>query len=249
MTALPRRTIELARAFAVVADDYDLGRPGYAPGVLDVLRERAGVEPGRTILDLAAGTGRLTRLLTGAGLDVVAVEPLAGLRERVDAGRVLDGTAESIPLEDASADAAVVADAWHWFDGPRAADELARVVKPGGGVALLWQMPDEAGQAAWRSRVGELLDPLMAGHPGFTADQGRGALARHPAFGPLRRDVVASTWEPAPETFLAYLMSSSFVGVLAEAERAALRRELAAALPDEPLRLGFETRIWTTRRR
>jgi SAM-dependent methyltransferase len=243
------RIEQLARAFAEVADDYERGRPEYPPAVLDVLRERVGLGAGSAVLDLAAGTGKLTRLLTSSGARVIAVEPLAELRARIAGATPLEGTAEAIPLADGTVDVAVAGDAWHWFDGERAAAELARVVRPGGGVALLWQAPvGGTPKDAWSARVGELLGPLTHGHPGFTSDQGRGALEDHPAFDALAETSVPFTWAPSAQTYLAYLMSSSFVAALEAAERAALRERLAEALP-ESLEIPDATRVHAARRR
>ena len=77
----------------------------------------------------------------------------------------LDGTAEEIPLDDASVDAATIADAWHWFDRARASAELARVVRPGGVVAILWQYPGREGLAPWSHDLGRILLPLRGDHP------------------------------------------------------------------------------------
>jgi SAM-dependent methyltransferase len=249
--SLPPRTRELAASFARVADEYDAGRPPYPVGVLDVLADRVGLSPTSVVLDLAAGTGRLTSVLTESGARVVAVEPLAELRSRIRGADPLDGTAEAIPLDDASVDVVTVGDAWHWFDGDAAAAEVARVLRPGGGIALLWQSPSPTSPAPWHDRIGEVFGPLIVDHPGFTEDQGRGALDRHEAFGPLREDSVPYEWTVSPGTYLAYLMSASFVASLPEERRPAVRADLKAALPmaEATLTLRFETRIWTARRR
>src|SRR4051812_22493597 len=110
----------LAARFAEVAEAYERGRPEYAPAVVGAIAAELGVPPGAPVLDLAAGTGKLTRALLSTGLDVVAVEPQSALREvlatRVGVERVRDGVAESIPLPDASVVAVTVADSFHWFD-------------------------------------------------------------------------------------------------------------------------------------
>jgi ubiquinone/menaquinone biosynthesis C-methylase UbiE len=133
---------ELAFSFGRIAAEYDDVRPDYAPESLDRAEEVLGLEAGSRVVDLAAGSGKLTRALVPRFAEVVAVEPndeMRGVLAGRSAGvRVLAGTAERMPLPDAFADAVFVGDAFHWFDGPAAVDELARVVRPGGGVALLW---------------------------------------------------------------------------------------------------------------
>ena len=104
------------------ADDYEKGRPGFAPEVFELLGRELGIGAGRRVCDLAAGTGKFTRGLIGLGADVVAVEPVEGMRRQFGAAlpdvELLDGTAEAIPLADESVDAFTVAQAFHWFDPP-----------------------------------------------------------------------------------------------------------------------------------
>ena len=136
----------LAQKFAQVADAYERGRPEYAPAVIGAIAAELGLAPGDPVLDLAAGTGKLTRALVAYGFEVTAVEPLAPMRavlsERVPAAAVRGGVAEAIPLEDRSVAAVMVADAFHWFDRPRALAEIRRVLARGGAVALLNTVPD-----------------------------------------------------------------------------------------------------------
>jgi len=133
---------ELAFSFGRIAAEYDDVRPDYAPESLDRAEEVLGLEAGSRVVDLAAGSGKLTRALVPRFAEVVAVEPndeMRGVLAGRSAGvRVLAGTAERMPLPDACAEAVFVGDAFHWFDGPAAVAELGRVVRPGGGVALLW---------------------------------------------------------------------------------------------------------------
>ena len=132
-----------AVAFGAAAADYERARPTYPPAVVDAL----ALAPGARVCDLAAGTGKFTRLLVTRGYDVVAVEPVGGMREQlaevlpdVD---VLDGTAESIPLPDGSVDAVTVAQAFHWFRFDEATAEIARVLRPGGRLAIAFNERDE----------------------------------------------------------------------------------------------------------
>ncbi len=135
---------EQAISFDRVAAAYQRARPTYPRAAVDWVLERA---PGRRVIDLAAGTGKLTQVLVAAGADVVAVEPLANMRAQLAAAlpsvEALDGTAERIPLPDASADAVFVGQAFHWFDAGPALDEIARVLVPGGVLGLLWNLRDD----------------------------------------------------------------------------------------------------------
>jgi SAM-dependent methyltransferase len=136
-----------AEAFGSAAADYERARPSYPPGAIDVLRRDIGVGPGVRVLDLAAGTGKLTRLLVGTGADVIAVEPVEGMRHQLSEVLpeidVFDGTAETIPLDDASVDVVTVAQAFHWFQYDEALAEIKRVLKPGGWLVILFNRRDE----------------------------------------------------------------------------------------------------------
>ncbi len=134
-------------SFETVAEVYERGRPPYADDAIAWIAERLGIGPGRRVLDLAAGTGKLARQLLPLGAKVVAVEPgdqMRGMLERVLPDvEALAGWAEAIPLPDASVDAATVGQAFHWFRTHEALVELHRVIRPGGGIALLWNLWDE----------------------------------------------------------------------------------------------------------
>ena len=129
--------------------------PSYPPEAIDWL-----LPPGaREVLDLGAGTGKLTTRLVERGLDVVAVDPIAEMLEVLRASlpetRALLGTAEEIPLEDNSVDAVLVAQAWHWVDPARAIPEVARVLRPGGRLGLVWNTRDE--RLGWVRELGEII--------------------------------------------------------------------------------------------
>ncbi|HEX3737962.1 MAG TPA: class I SAM-dependent methyltransferase [Solirubrobacterales bacterium] len=144
-----------ARSFGAAADLYERARPGYPDAAVDWLVP----EGARTVLDLGAGTGKLTRSLATRGLDVVAVEPLTEMRTTLawalPGVRTLEGTAEAIPLEDSSVDVITVAQAWHWVDPGRATAEAARVLRPGGALSLIWNRRDE--RVDWVARLGEVM--------------------------------------------------------------------------------------------
>jgi SAM-dependent methyltransferase len=172
-----------AASFAAVADAYERARPEYPRAAVEWL-----VEDARVVVDLGAGTGKLTRGLTALGRDVVAVEPLpamaARLRQALPAARVLSGSAEAIPLGDGSADAVVAGQAFHWFDPIRALPEIARVLRPGGALGLVWNTRDDAepwvarlsvaiGSEAWQAEPDEAIE--ASGRFGTV----RGATFRH----------------------------------------------------------------------
>lgn len=215
----------LAEQFASAADAYERGRPEYAPAVVGALAAELGLAPGAPVLDLAAGTGKLTRALVAGGLEVVAVEPQASLRERlaaaVGAERVRDGLAEAIPLPDSSVDAVTVADAFHWFDHAAALAEIKRVLRPGGGLAVLFTAPDWTG-ASWAHELGTLIQRLRPEHPYFDGPPWQQAV-RDAGVWTEPREVRVTTSQPTdPARIVAYVASMSFVAGMPDAQRAEL---------------------------
>jgi len=148
-----------ARGFQAGAAAYELARPGYPDDAIDVLRVELGIAEGTRVCDLAAGTGKLTRRLMEVGASVVAVEPVEAMRAQLQLAvpgvEAVDGHAESLPLPDASVDLVTVAQAFHWFEAPAALTEIARILRPGGGLALLWNERDEA--TAWVAEMSRLI--------------------------------------------------------------------------------------------
>jgi SAM-dependent methyltransferase len=153
------RIRDAAQGFDSTADAYERARPSYPAEAVAHVVGHGRIGPGRRVLDLAAGTGKLTRLLVPSGAEVVAVEPVAGMRDRLVAARpgveVLDGTAEVLPLPAASVDVVTVAQAIHWFDAAAAHAEIGRVLRPGGHLFLLWNTRDRAHD--WVRAFGDLL--------------------------------------------------------------------------------------------
>ena len=143
-----------ATGFARSVEAYERARPEYPPEAIAWLAQELDLRPGRTVVDLAAGSGKLTRPLAALGCEVIAIEPVAEMRAAIGpTARALDGTAEAMPLPDDSADAVTVGQAFHWFDGPRALAEIERVLRPGGALALVWnRRPSESLGAARRDQ-------------------------------------------------------------------------------------------------
>src|SRR5690349_15856214 len=134
------------RGFAAAADVYEEGRPGYPSEAIEWLTAELELRPGSTVVDLAAGTGKLTRLLVPTGATLIAVEPVdemrGALRRTLPEADARAGTAERTGLPASSADAVTVAQAFHWFDAPRALAEIHRLLRPTGHLALVWNIRD-----------------------------------------------------------------------------------------------------------
>jgi SAM-dependent methyltransferase len=233
-------------AFDAVAVDYDRGRPGWPAAMLE------GIEAD-DVLDLAAGTGKLTRLLLDRYRHVVAVEPLAGMRAllppRAD---VMEGSAEDVPLPDRSVDAAFIAEAFHWFDSNAAVRELGRVLRPAGTVLIcfnLWRGPYEPRIG---KRAARLLEECWAqlpppGGPKVQSGEWKLGFLGKP-FAPLAARSYDHEMETDRDGVAAYYSSTSSTAQLPPAERDHLRAELVDALADVRYRLPLTTQVYTTQR-
>jgi SAM-dependent methyltransferase len=249
---------DLAGSFGSVADAYERGRPRYDSNVIEVVGQAAG---GPRILDVGAGTGRLSAPLLQAGYDVVAVEPLDGMRAilagHIGPERARDGRAEQLPLADASVDGAVCSDAWHWFDGARAADELARVVKPGGGVVICISLSGEDDSEAdppWAQELNRLWDELTAAvdHPYVHGSRRPDGLEGHTAFEEMQVRNVPFVHHTDRERIVAHFASMSFVSSLPDDRRAEVLGEIDAVLGRhavDRVDVPYRAELWITRRR
>lgn len=213
-----------ATGFARSADAYERGRPGYPDDAVDRL---VAALPGRRVVDLAAGTGKLTRALCARGCDVVAVEPVAEMRAAIaPPARAVEGTAEAIGLPTGSADGVTVAQAFHWFDGPRALAEIHRVLRPGGVLALIWnrrRMEDEI-----HERLEAILGPHRGRVPAHRHDSWRAALAASPHFGPVSEEEFVNEQVLDADGLADRFGSVSFVASMQDDERDALLGDVRA---------------------
>ncbi len=242
----------LARNFAGVADAYERGRPEYPPAAIGALAAELGLAPGARVLDLAAGTGKLTRALLAAGLDVLAVEPQAPLREMliasVGAERVMDGLAEEIPLPDGSVDAVTVADAIHWFDHAASLAEMHRVLRRGhGGLAVLTTMPDWSG-ASWASELGEVMRELRPEHPQFEGPPWQDAVRASGAWSEPRQIRITASRPTDVERLRDHIESFSWIAAMPQADRAATlaRVETIMRAGQTPSEMPFHVAIGLT---
>ncbi len=210
-----------ARGFSFAAEAYEESRPTYPPAAVARLARELRLGPGRLVLDLAAGTGKLTALLVGTGAAVVAVEPVAEMRavlERALPGvRALPGTAEAIPLATGSVDAVTVGQAFHWFRGDEALAEIHRVLRPGGGIGLLWNARDTS--VCWVARLTEIMEPHRGEAPSHLSDARLEAFERTTFFGPVGHAESRHVHRLTPDGVVARVASVSFVAALPEPER------------------------------
>ena len=231
-----------SRSFEEISELYERVRPSYPDEAVDWLVDRLNVDVGSTVLDLGAGTGKLTRLFVGRVARVVAVEPgpemLATLRRVVPEAEALLGAAEAMPVEDDSADAVVCGQSFHWFRRDEAVREISRVLRPGGGLGLIWNARDPGDPL--QAEVTQLLEPFVP--------QGREALpttaARFvaEAFGDLLTAEFRFEQELDADALVGRILSISFVAAADEQGRLELQHRLRAMAEAHGGRVRFRYR-------
>jgi SAM-dependent methyltransferase len=232
---------ELRLSFGNVAETYDRVRPSYSKTLLDRAQQALELESSARVLDLAAGTGRLTRELRGRFADVVAVEP--DQRMRALHGSALAGSAEEIPLEDGSVDAVFVGEAFHWFDPAAAIPEVARVLRPRGGLAIVsthwWETEPPLPDAALEPLSEPYQRSLAARRPPWDA-----AFAESP-FEPLQQERDEEAITVGPDKLLSLYSTTSSLALLPTEERDALFARVRPLLAESYLLPLKHELTWT----
>jgi SAM-dependent methyltransferase len=243
----------LAQGFDAIADTYERGRPAYPPAVIDRLAAELQVEPGDRVLDLAAGTGKLTKALLAFGLNAVAVEPQQSLRrlleDTIGVGHALEGTAEAIPLEDGSVAAVTVADAFHWFEPAGALAEIARVLRPGGGLALLACAVDWGG-TSWAHEVGTVIAALRPEHPLFDGPAWQDSVRAAGGWTEPREIQLTFLEQTDAERVIDYIASMSWMAALPRERRTDTLAHVGAIIraSETPSELPVHVRVGLTAR-
>jgi MOSC domain-containing protein YiiM/SAM-dependent methyltransferase len=232
--------VAASRGFSAGVEAYERARPSYPPEAVETIVETLGLAPGRTLLELGAGTGKLTRLLAPTGARILAVEPVEAMRAKlldvVPGVELVDGTAEAIALPNASVDAVVVAQAFHWFDAIRALSEMHRVLRPGGRIALVFNRRDES--VAWVEGLGEAIRRISTGEPQVWGGDWNDALDRCALFGPWRSEVSRQVQRLTLDGVMDRVASVSYVAAAAPEVREGVLDEVRALLASDPLTAG-----------
>ncbi len=240
-------SIDPAISFDRAAEAYEAHRPTYPDAVLDLLP----LDSGATVLDLGAGTGKLTRVLARRYAHVIAVEPLDGMRsileQVVPEADSHGGKAEAIPAADASVDGVFAGQSFHWFRNDEAVAEIARVLRPGGVFCALWNSNREPSPLPkdYRDYIAVLHAPRLAAvQSGPTLQE---VLGRGP-FGPVQEAIVEHEQTQDREGVLGYASSVSWIASLADDERAQVMGRLDELLPKGPFTFPLKTEVfWAVR--
>lgn len=227
---------ESSRGYETGAGVYVEGRPGYPLEAGAWLREVVGVGPGRRTLEVGAGTGKFMPLLQACGGDLVAVEPIAAMREELTraypAVEVLAGSADAIPLPDASVDAVVCAQAFHWFATAAAVQEMRRVLAPGGVLGLIWNGRDES--VPWVAALSDITNAYEGDTPRYRTGAWRQAFPA-PGFAILGECHAHNAHIGGPEQVLVKrTLSVSFIAALPPDQRQAVERDVRALIARTP---------------
>jgi SAM-dependent methyltransferase len=237
--------------YAVAGRDYEQARPVYPDAAIDLLCAELRLGAASVVVELGAGTGKLTRMLVPRVGTLVATEPVEAMRAEL-AGAVstplLAAAAEAVPLKPSCVDAVVAATAFHWFRGREALAEVERVLRPGGGLGLLWNNPDR--DTNWVRRVWELVDQHRGDTPGNLDLRWQNVFVTATGLTPLERRVFRHAVEVDVETLVRRVASISFIAALPTVDREALLARVRSVVAGRGrFELPYRTELYWCRRR
>lgn len=243
-----------ARGFGATADLYEARRPTYPDQAIGWLTDGLGIQQSSTVVDLGAGTGKLTRQIAAKGPQVIALEPLVAMCSqfsKVLSVPLVRAVAEAIPLRSGSVDAVLVGQAFHWFDAEKALGEIHRVLRPGGGLGLIWNMRDE--RTAWVASLGDIR--RRYGDIRYDSGLWREEFGASDSFTPLVERQFSHDQVLDPDGVVELMASRSFIAALDDDENRVVRDEIRHLLAEHPetagrraLVLPYRTDAYWTRR-
>jgi SAM-dependent methyltransferase len=247
-----------AQGFQAGTEAYERGRPDFPAETVEFLIHSLNITKDSHVLDLAAGTGKLTRRLVPTGAKLTAVEPVEGMRRKfstlLPGVEILEGTAEAIPLADGQVDAVVVAQAFHWFNGPRALEEIHRVLKPGGRLGLVWNVRDES--VDWIGQLSRIINAHEEDTPRYKTFEWKKAFENTPLFTPLENRSFRQIQIGDVEMVVDRAVSVSFIAALPEAARQKVVQEVKNLLSThlqtrgrEEFEISYGTEVYGCSRR
>lgn len=245
------------RGYTTASDNYQRGRPEYPEALAGWLGGVLGVTPGSRVVDLGAGTGKFTKLLARTGAAVTAVEPVDAMRARLAESlpgvTALAGTAEAMPLDEASVDVVICAQAFHWFANPQALTEMHRVLRPGGRLGMVWNVRDESRD--WVAAITEIITPYEGDAPRFYTGKWKRPFEGQSLFGPLTRTVFPHSHVGSfDQVVIDRILSVSFIAALPPAEQQSVADRLRALrdrfpeLQADSIAFPYATEAWLAER-
>jgi SAM-dependent methyltransferase len=243
--------------FQRAADAYERGRPEYPQSAVAHLLKTLKIVAISRVVELGAGTGKFTKAIFSSRADIIAVEPVDAMRnklaESIPGITIVDGTAEAIPLADGFADAVVVAQAFHWFRGEEALAEIHRVLKPGAGLGLIWNVRDES--VDWIRGLTQIIEPYEGSAPRYKSFAWKAPFESSRLFSPLAKAEFAHVQTLSNDAIEDRVLSISFIAALPDAEREVVRERVGELVRNEAELRGlrevefpYRTDVYTCRR-
>ncbi len=225
-----------AQGYQKAADTYVRGRPDYPVAVMDWLTDALGIGPDSKVLELGAGTGKFTSLLSQTGATVWALDPvpemLTALGEAYPSIKTITAQAEAIPLDDQSVDVVVCAQSFHWFANQTALSEIKRVLKPGGRLGLIWNRRDQ--RTPWVAALTEIMRPYEGDAPRHDKGDWKVLFPTNGLTPLTQMTIPHGHTGPAEQVIIDRIMSVSFIAALPDADQDKVRAAIVALIAATP---------------